>query len=163
FSITTPSVQYTFDVAQVPTSIDRRIDLNTRWRDGAFQELGVLSSPTPFDYRKLPAVYPNQTDPIDFTMSVSTKMGDNTLDDVQVPVFLDTQTDVGTIDDLVARVQTAVDGALKEAFLGRNSTTLSSGINATATSLTVADGSNFPTTNFLIRIDDELIRVASRS
>ena len=61
-----------FDERRDTTQIGRRLEINTRWIDGAFQELGLTASPTPFDYQNLPSPYVNgHTDPIDFTMHVN--------------------------------------------------------------------------------------------
>ena len=46
FSLNTPSVTYTVDAAEPAANIDRRLEVNTRWNNGAFQELGLTSSPT---------------------------------------------------------------------------------------------------------------------
>ncbi len=110
FSLDTPTVKYTYDTARPTTSLDRRLTINTRWIDGAFQELGLTASPTPFDYQQLPSPYvKGHTDPIDFTMHVN---------DVEVPVFIPSQSNMTDINALIVLVQSAVDTALGVAFAG---------------------------------------------
>ncbi|TMC55458.1 MAG: hypothetical protein E6J20_00545, partial [Chloroflexi bacterium] len=129
FSLNTPSVTDTYSTARAAASYGRRLEVNLRWRDASFQELGLTSSPTTFDYRVDPHEWCNQqpgtyntcattppsvppvpvtTDKIEFTLLVNDK---------RVPVVLDSLTagptgDFQTIDDMVKKLQVAIDQAI---------------------------------------------------
>ena len=73
WALSTPAVKYTYDPGAPQVSIDRDTNVNLRWRDGAFQELGLTASPTAFDYTNDPTINtsprtPITTDKIEFTL-----------------------------------------------------------------------------------------------
>ncbi|MGP0628314.1 LEPR-XLL domain-containing protein [Nitrospina sp. 32_T5] len=80
-----------------------RIEVNADYNDPAFQEMGLLSSPTPFD-----GVL---DDDIEFSLDV---------DGTTVDVFLSAASTAGntSIDDLLTQLNTAVDTGLTNAGLG---------------------------------------------
>src|SRR6266851_7990539 len=99
WGLATPPVKYTYDPNAPQVSIDRSANVNVRWRDGSFQELGLTSSPTAFNYANDPTsgATPHaaiNTDKIEFTLHVTT----GTVTDQLVPVTLDHQM-LGSADD----------------------------------------------------------------
>ncbi|TMD73457.1 MAG: hypothetical protein E6I81_04345, partial [Chloroflexi bacterium] len=113
-SLATPSVNETFDPTQAPASIGRRLEVNLRWKDTSFQELGLNPAPTAFDYASDPKqpAQPIQTDEIKFTMFVN---------GTEMPVRLASSNLFGRLDqpdpadpghNLIDALQAAVDSAL---------------------------------------------------
>ena len=53
FSLSTPPAHYTYDAGEPPATYDRRADVNLRYFDAAYQELGLNSLPTRFAFPRL--------------------------------------------------------------------------------------------------------------
>ncbi|MFN2611440.1 MAG: hypothetical protein ABR507_11310 [Actinomycetota bacterium] len=97
FTVNTPGVNYSYDPSKAAVSLDRRLEINLRYTDAAFQELGLTSSPTRFDYTGV------TTDAIEITLS---------LNGTDVPVSLASSSSFRTLDDFIAALQAAVNSAL---------------------------------------------------
>src|SRR5205823_12243106 len=104
-SLTSPQVQYTFDAAKAPVTLQRHVDISVSWSDAAFQELGLASSPVRLDYTGHPI------GEVQFSLLVN---------DAEIPVDIkaSTFTGVTTIDSMSAVLQAQIDAALLAAFNG---------------------------------------------
>ncbi len=96
-ALNAPSAQHSFDVLEPGATVDRLLQISADYDDPAFQELGLMSAPTPFD-----GVL---DDDVEFTLLVN---GD------AVPVSLSALSTAGngSIDDLVSQLGSAVDTAM---------------------------------------------------
>ena len=102
-ALSTPQVRLTQAAGQSAIPVDRRLDVSTRYVDPAFQEIGITSTPTRFDYTGV------TTDPIDFTMLV---------DGAEVRVLMAPGSSFTTLDSFVAALQLAVNSALAASSRG---------------------------------------------
>ena len=103
-SLTTPDVPLTYDPTKAAVQIDRRIEINVVHENSSFQELGLTTAPTRFDFTT------DVTDPIrrathaiEFTLFVNGK---------ELLVEVPSHNDLSRLDNLVTELQTAIDAAL---------------------------------------------------
>ena len=109
FSLSTPPAHYTYDAGEPPATYDRRADVNLRYFDAAYQELGLNSLPTRFAFagNAAPAIgtpaVNGATDKIEFTLFV---------DETEVLITIDHLSTLKTIGDLVDALNTALSAEL---------------------------------------------------
>ena len=103
-SIESPSVPYTYDADRAALRIDRRTEVNVVYENSSFQELGLTTAPTRFDFTVDGGDSVRRaTDPIEFTLIVNSR---------ELRITLPTHSDFKRLNDLDAALQAVIDTEL---------------------------------------------------
>src|SRR6185437_5307453 len=106
-TLLTPGQTFTLEAGSTPLTITRSLEINLKFSNPAYQELGLTTTPTRFVYDGLQTETTGQPDDIQFTLHI-------THDDVDygIPVFIQSVSSWKGINDLVKALQDAIDAAI---------------------------------------------------